>query len=70
MTSGMTRNLISCSKCNQQHVGETENALNIKMNGYCSNITTKKPVTSHFNRQVHSLDDLRVMGIAYNNTDW
>ena len=49
-----------------QYVGETENALHIRMNGHRSDITTKKldkPVAAHFNQPYHSLEDLRVMGI-------
>ena len=67
--------MISCNKCNMQYVGETENALHIRMNGHRSDITTKKldkPVAAHFNQPDHSLEDLRVMGIEkiedYNNT--
>ena len=58
--------LISCDKCNMQYVGETENALHIRMNGHRSDITTKKldkPVATHFNQPDHSLEDLKVMGI-------
>ena len=58
--------MISCNKCNMQYVGETENALHIRMNGHRSDITTKKldkPVAAHFNQPDHSLEDLRVMGI-------
>ena len=49
-----------------QYVGETENALHIRMNGHQSDITMKmldKPVATHFNQPDHSLDDLRVMWI-------
>ena len=49
-----------------QYVGETENALHIRMNGHQSDITTKKlnkPVAAHFNQPNHSYEDLRVMGI-------
>ena len=58
--------MISCNKCNKQYVGETENALHIRMNGHRSDITTKKldkPVAAHFNQPDHSYEDLRVMGI-------
>ena len=58
--------MISCDKCNMQYVGETENALHIRMNGHWSDITTKKldkPVAAHFKQQNRSHEDLRVMGI-------
>ena len=58
--------MISCNKCNKQYVGETENALHIRMNGHRSDITTKKLdklVAAHFNQPDHSYEDLRVMGI-------
>ena len=58
--------IISCDKCNMQYVGETENALHIRMNGYRSDITTKKldkPVAAHFHQPNHSHEDMRVMGI-------
>ena len=49
-----------------QYVGETENALHIRMNGHRSDITTKKldkPVAAHFNQPNHSYEDLRVIVI-------
>ena len=49
-----------------QNVGETENALHIRINGQWSNITTKKldkPVAAHFNQLDHSLEDPKVTGI-------
>ena len=58
--------MISCDRCNMQYVGETENALHIRMNGHRSDITTKKldkPVAAHFNQPNHSYEDLRVIGI-------
>ena len=58
--------MISCDMCNMQYVGETENALHIRMNGHRSDITTKKldkPVAAHFNQPNHSYEDLRVIGI-------
>lgn len=58
--------MISCSRCDMQYVGETENALHVRMNGHRSDINTKKlekPVAAHFNQPDHSLKDLKVMGI-------
>ena len=58
--------MISCDRCNMQYVGETENALHIRMNGHRSDITTKKldkPVAAHFNQPNHSYEDLRVIVI-------
>ena len=47
-----------------QYIGETENALHIRMNGHCSGITTKKVGFFHFNQPGHTPEDLRVMGIV------
>ena len=47
-------------------MGETENALHIRMNSHCSGVTTKKPenpVSAHLNQPGHSLKDLGVMGL-------
>ena len=64
-----TRNLvylISCKRCGLQYVGETENALHIRMNGHRSDIRTKKtekPVAAHFCQPDHSVKDLEVRGL-------
>ncbi len=58
--------LIQCKKCEMQYVGETENALHIRLNGHRSDVKTKKldkPVAAHFNLPDHTIDDLEVMGI-------
>ena len=58
--------LIECSRCRTQYVGETENALHLRMNGHCSDYYRKspdKPVVVHFNTQGHSFDDMKVMVI-------
>ena len=58
--------MISCKKCRVQYVGETENALHVRMNGHRSNIHTKKtnkPVAAHFCQSDHSVEDLEVRGI-------
>ena len=50
--------LISCKRCGLQYVGETENALHIRMNGHRSDIRTKKtenPVAAHFCQPAHSV---------------
>ena len=67
--------LISCKRCGLQYIGETENALHIRMNGHRSDIRTKKldkPVAAHFCQSDHSAEDLEVRGIEKiheNNTD-
>ena len=56
--------LIECSKCNKQHVGETEDPLHIRMNGHCSDYHCRlsdKPVAEHFNRSGHMFDDLMII---------
>ena len=64
-----TRNvvyLIECRICNKQYVGETENALHLRMNGHRSDYNRKlsdKPVARHFNSVGHTFDDLSVMVI-------
>ena len=58
--------VIECIKCNKQYVGETENALHIRMNGHRSDIKHRhleKPVASHFNSEGHSLEDLSIFVI-------
>ena len=74
-----TRNLvylISCKRCGLQYVGETENALHVRMNGHRSDIRTRKtdkPVAAHFCQSDHSIEDLEVRGIEKihnNSTQW
>ena len=58
--------VIECIKCNKQYVGETENALHIRMNGHRSDIKHRrleKPVAAHFNSEGHSLQDLSIFVI-------
>jgi len=68
--------LISCRRCGLQYVGETENALHIRMNGHRSDIRTRKldkPVAAHFCQSDHSAEDLEVRGIEKiyeNNPEW
>ena len=57
--------VISCLKCGKQYVGETSQALHLRMNGHRSDIrlkkTTEKPVAHHFCSPGHKLDHLSVM---------
>ena len=49
---------ISCKKCSLQYVGETENALHVRMNRQCSDVRTKKtekPVAAHFCQPDHTI---------------
>ena len=58
--------LIQCNKCGKQYVGETENALHLRMNGHRSDYNRKlsdKPVALHFNTVGHTFGDLSVMVI-------
>ena len=58
--------MISCRKCKLQYVGETEQALHLRMNGHRSDIRTKKvekPVAAHFCQEDHSQRDLEVKAI-------
>ena len=64
--------MISCNRCNMQYVGETENALHIRMNGHRFDITMRKldkPVSFHFNQPDHSIEDLKVMGMEKINNN-
>ena len=64
-----TRNvvyLIECKQCNIQSVGETENALRVRLTGHRSDIKNRrieKPVAKHFSLPGHSIDDLKIMTI-------
>ena len=57
--------VISCLKCGKQYVGETSQALHLRMNGHRSDIrlkkTTEKPVAHHFCSPGHKLDHLSIM---------
>ena len=55
--------LIQCRKCGCQYVGETEQALNERMNSHRTDIRHKaeKPVAIHLNTTGHKLEDLQVM---------
>ncbi len=58
--------LISCAKCGMQYVGETEQALHLRMNGHRSDFRTRKidkPVAAHFCQEDYSLEELEVKGV-------
>ena len=58
--------LIECNKCGKQYVGETENALHLRMNGHRSDYNRKlpdKPVAVHFNSVGHTFNDLSILVI-------
>ena len=65
----LTRNVVyvlECTKCSIQYVGETENALRVRLTGHRSDIRhrrTEKPVARHFNLVDHSINDLTIMVI-------
>ena len=63
--------VIECTKCKKQYVGETENALHIRMNGHRSDIEHRrleKPVANHFNSEGHSLKNLSIFVIEQIHT--
>ena len=57
--------LITCSKCNKQHVGLTTCQLNSRISRHRSSIIRKLPIyiCKHFNLQDHSLNNLTVQPI-------
>ena len=57
--------LITCSKCNIQYVGETGNALRVRMNAhrYCVKSNKDTPVGIHFNSKNHNASHLKIMPI-------
>ena len=67
--------LIECRRCKKQYVGETENALHIRLNGHRSDIRhnrAEKPVGAHFNLPEHSIEDLTILvveKIQFDDTD-
>lgn len=52
--------LISCKKCTQQYIGETQNTLRERLTGHLSDIRrhTDKPLSLHFNSPNHTITDL------------
>ena len=59
--------VIECTKCNKQYVGETQNALHIRMNYHRSDSIKhqhlEKTVATRFNSEGHSLEDLSIFVI-------
>ena len=58
--------LIECRQCAFQYVGETGNALHVRLTGHRSEINhrrIKKPVAKHFSLPDYSMDNLKVMVI-------
>ena len=58
--------LIECRRCAIQYVGETENALRVRLTGHRSDIKHRrieKPVAKHFSLPDHSMEDLKLMVI-------
>ena len=68
-TDCQTRNvvyIIECKKCAIQYVGETENALCIRLTGHRLDIKHRqidRPVAKHFSLRDHSMKDLSIMVI-------
>ena len=63
-TANVVYNMIECTKCSKQYVGETENVLHIWMNDHrvvVKHWHLEKPVGSHFNSEGHSLEDLSIL---------
>ena len=64
MANCQTKNVvyvIECTKCSIQYVGETENAVHVRLTGHWSDIRHKcmeEPVTNHFNSVDHPIKDL------------
>ena len=71
----MSKNIIYilfCDKCNHtQYVGQTQQTLKLRFNQHFSNIrkNTGTLVTHHFNKQHHSLFNLKCMPIEQVHTD-
>ena len=55
--------LIQCKKCGCQYVGETEQALNERMNSHRTDIRHKKTEKPVANSRDHTMDDVQVMVI-------
>ena len=58
--------LSECRRCAIQYVGETENALRVRLTGHRSDLKHRrieKPVAKHFSLPDHSMEDLKVMVI-------
>jgi tripartite motif-containing protein 2/3 len=57
--------VITCTKCNIQYVGETNQTLRDRLNNHLSNIKTKKitPIANHFNTTEHKISDLVIQPV-------
>ena len=59
--------LITCRRCGLQYVGETGQALHMRLNGHRYDITHRRteesPVAEHFNSGAHKESDMAVMVI-------
>ena len=56
----------AAAKCAAQYVGETENALRVRLTGHRSDIhhrRTDRPVARHFCQSDHSIHDLTIMAV-------
>ena len=65
--------LIKCKKCAVQYVGETENALRVRLTGHRSNINHKRkdrPVAKHFYQPDHSIYNLTIMVHVIEKIHW
>ena len=61
--------LIQCAQCSIQYIGETENALRVRLTLHQSDINhlrLDRPVAHHFNQLHHSLNDLKIMVVEKN----
>ena len=55
--------VITCSKCKEQYVGQTERTLSMRFSEHRGYVYTKKldkATGHHFNQAAHSLSDMRV----------
>ena len=58
--------VIECKKCAIQYVGETENALHIRLTGHSSDINhrrTDRPMAKHFCQSDHSIRNVIIMDV-------
>ena len=65
-TSANVIYLISCTKCNLQHVGSTSTQLKVRFRNHKSAIRTSKSVCGtaiHFNQSPHQLSDFNLIGV-------
>ena len=56
--------VIQCKTCGMQYVGQTSNTVNERIRGHTHDILSKnqhKPVSQHFNKDNHSINDVTVI---------